>query len=69
MEEDLGCNAGLLTATIGCLVAAAPAQAQVVLFVNGDPITNFDIEQRGKLVQLTLHKTVGREELSTPIHI
>jgi len=62
-----GCSvikrAGLLTATIGCLVAAAPAQAQVVLFVNGDPITNFDIEQRGKLVQLTLHKTVGREEL------
>jgi peptidyl-prolyl cis-trans isomerase SurA len=56
-------RAGLLTATIGCLVAGAPAQAQVVLFVNGDPVTNFDIEQRGKLVQLTLHKTVGREEL------
>jgi peptidyl-prolyl cis-trans isomerase SurA len=56
-------RACLLTATIGCLAAAAPAQAQVVLFVNGDPVTNFDIEQRGKLVQLTLHKTVPRDEL------
>jgi peptidyl-prolyl cis-trans isomerase SurA len=56
-------QACVLAAAIGCLMAAAPAQAQVVLFVNGDPITNFDIEQRGKLVQLTLHKTVPREEL------
>jgi peptidyl-prolyl cis-trans isomerase SurA len=56
-------HACLLAATIGCLAAAAPAHAQVVLFVNGDPITNFDIEQRGKLVQLTLHKTVPRDEL------
>jgi peptidyl-prolyl cis-trans isomerase SurA len=56
-------RACLLAAAVGCLTAAAPAHAQVVLFVNGDPITNFDIEQRGKLVQLTLHKTVGREEL------
>jgi peptidyl-prolyl cis-trans isomerase SurA len=56
-------HACLLAATIGCLTAAAPAHAQVVLFVNGDPITNFDIEQRGKLVQLTLHKTVPRDEL------
>jgi peptidyl-prolyl cis-trans isomerase SurA len=56
-------HACLLAAAIGCLTAAAPARAQVVLFVNGDPITNFDIEQRGKLVQLTLHKTVSRDEL------
>ena len=56
-------RACLLAAAIGCLSVAAPAQAQVVLFVNGDPVTNFDIEQRGKLVQLTLHKTVSRDEL------
>jgi len=65
--DSSGCSvikrACLLAAAVGCLTAAAPAHAQVVLFVNGDPITNFDIEQRGKLVQLTLHKTVGREEL------
>jgi peptidyl-prolyl cis-trans isomerase SurA len=53
----------MLAAAIGWLAAATPAHAQVVLFVNGDPITNFDIEQRGKLVQLTLHKTVPRQEL------
>ena len=35
----------------------------MVLIVNGDPITALDIEQRGKLVQLTLHKTVSRQEL------
>jgi peptidyl-prolyl cis-trans isomerase SurA len=53
----------LLAALALLLAAAAPAQAQVVLFVNGDPITNLDIEQRAKLVQLTLHKTVPRQEL------
>ncbi len=53
----------MVAAAIGWLAAVGPAQAQVVLFVNGDPITNFDIEQRAKLVQLTLHKTVPREEL------
>ncbi len=62
-----GCSiikyACVLAAAIGWLAAVAPAHAQVVLFVNGDPITNFDIEQRGKLVQLTLHKTVPRQEL------
>jgi peptidyl-prolyl cis-trans isomerase SurA len=45
--------------------AAAPQSApgQVVLVVNGEPITNLDIEQRGKLVQLTLRRTAPREEL------
>ena len=31
--------------------------------MNGEPITNLDIEQRGKLVQLTLRRTAPREEL------
>ncbi len=52
-----------LAAVLASIGAAAPAHAQVVLIVNGDPITNFDIEQRGKLVQLTLHRTAPREEL------
>jgi peptidyl-prolyl cis-trans isomerase SurA len=45
--------------------AAAPplAPGQVVLIVNGEPITNLDIEQRGKLVQLTLRRTAPRQEL------
>jgi peptidyl-prolyl cis-trans isomerase SurA len=55
----------LLAATVGLALFAdaAPARAQVVLFVNGDPITSRDIEQRGKLVQLTLRRTAPREEL------
>jgi peptidyl-prolyl cis-trans isomerase SurA len=53
----------LLAALVAALAATAPASAQVVLIVNGDPITALDIEQRGKLVQLTLHKTVSRQEL------
>jgi peptidyl-prolyl cis-trans isomerase SurA len=53
----------LPAALVALLTAAAPAKAQVVLIVNGDPITALDIEQRGKLVQLTLHKTVSRQEL------
>ncbi len=53
----------VLAAVLASFGAAAPARAQVVLIVNGDPITNFDIEQRGKLVQLTLHRTAPRQEL------
>jgi peptidyl-prolyl cis-trans isomerase SurA len=53
----------LLGAVIAAFAAVAPAKAQVVLIVNGDPITALDIEQRAKLVQLTLHKTVSRQEL------
>jgi peptidyl-prolyl cis-trans isomerase SurA len=53
----------LLGAVIVAFAAVAPAKAQVVLIVNGDPITALDIEQRAKLVQLTLHKTVSRQEL------
>jgi peptidyl-prolyl cis-trans isomerase SurA len=56
-------NALVLVAAIGLMIAVAPAHAQVVLFVNGDPITNLDIEQRNKLVQLTLRRTAPRNEL------
>src|SRR5262249_7576605 len=43
--------------------AVAPARGQVVLFVNGAPITELDIAQRAKLIQLTLHKTAPRQEV------
>ena len=50
------------------LVAAAAAmtgqaRAQTVAIVNGDPITQFDIEQRSKLIQLSSHKTPTRNEV------
>ena len=40
-----------------------PHAQQVVVLVNGDPITAFDIEQRTKLIQLTTQKTPSRQEV------
>jgi len=49
---------------LGAAVAASGACAQqVVLIVNGEPITALDIEQRGKLMQLSTHKTPVRQEV------
>jgi peptidyl-prolyl cis-trans isomerase SurA len=42
----------------------APARAQnIVVMVNGEPITDFDIEQRSKLDQLTTQKTPARQDV------
>lgn len=49
---------GLLTAD------ASPLRAQTVaVMVNGEPITNFDIEQRTKLNVLTTRKQMARQEV------
>lgn len=57
----------LLLALAAALVLAglpAPSQAQnIVVMVNGDPITDYDIEQRSKLDQLTTQKTPSRQEV------
>jgi peptidyl-prolyl cis-trans isomerase SurA len=46
------------------LACAAPARAQtVVVMVNGEPITEYDIEQRTKLNFLTTHKPSPRNEV------
>jgi peptidyl-prolyl cis-trans isomerase SurA len=46
------------------LAAACPAAAQqVAAFVNGSPITSYDIDQRAKFMQLTMHKTPSRQEV------
>jgi peptidyl-prolyl cis-trans isomerase SurA len=46
------------------LAPIAGAQAQLVaVIVNGDPITNFDVEQRAKLIQVSTHKTPPRKEV------
>ena len=45
-------------------LTGAPARAQnIVVMVNGDPITDFDIDQRSKLDLLTTQKTPGRQEV------
>jgi peptidyl-prolyl cis-trans isomerase SurA len=45
-------------------VAGRRAEAQlVVVIVNGDPITSFDVEQRTKLMQASTHKAPARKEV------
>jgi peptidyl-prolyl cis-trans isomerase SurA len=54
----LGCTALIL---MGC---GSPLHAQTVaVMVNGEPITNFDIEQRGKLITLSTHKPTDRQQV------
>lgn len=55
----LGCAAVLVL-----MACAAPSHAQsVAVMVNGDPITNYDIEQRSKLDFLTTHKPADRQQV------
>jgi peptidyl-prolyl cis-trans isomerase SurA len=55
----LGFAAGLIL--IGC---GSPLHAQTVaVMVNGDPITNYDIDQRSKLNFLSTHKPQTRQEV------
>ncbi|WP_025035844.1 SurA N-terminal domain-containing protein [Bradyrhizobium sp. DOA9] len=45
-------------------VLPSPSRAQnIVVMVNGDPITDFDIEQRTKLDQLSTQKTPSRQQV------
>ena len=45
-------------------LGASPLPAQTVaVMVNGEPITNYDIEQRTKLNFLTTHKQPTRQEV------
>ena len=57
----------MIGAALAILAAAAmPARADaqtVVVVVNGDPVTNYDIEQRSKLAQLGTHKVPPRQEV------
>ena len=46
---------------MGC---GSPCIAQTVaVMVNGEPITNYDIEQRSKLIFLSTHKPPARQEV------
>jgi peptidyl-prolyl cis-trans isomerase SurA len=51
-------------ATLVLMGSGAPLHAQTVaVMVNGEPITNYDIEQRSKLIMLTTHKPPPRQEV------
>src|SRR5262245_6543098 len=55
-------TAALLAVGVSALGAAAHAQ-QIVVIVNGEPITALDIDQRSKLIQLSTHKAPTRQEV------
>src|SRR6266436_1261103 len=52
----------VLLSAVLIMTGAARAQ-QIVLVVNGEPITALDIEQRSKLNQLSTHKVPPRQEV------
>jgi peptidyl-prolyl cis-trans isomerase SurA len=55
-------GAALAILATAAMTARADAQT-VVVVVNGDPVTNYDIEQRSKLAQLGTHKVPPRQEV------
>jgi peptidyl-prolyl cis-trans isomerase SurA len=54
----LGCGAALIVTG-----SWSPVHAQVAVMVNGEPITNFDIEQRSKLMMLSTKKMPERQQV------
>jgi peptidyl-prolyl cis-trans isomerase SurA len=57
----------LMAATFLMFAAAIPATTagaqQIVVIVNGEPITALDVDQRSKLSQLSTHKVPPRQEV------
>jgi peptidyl-prolyl cis-trans isomerase SurA len=55
----------IMSCVVGVFLAcAAPARAQtVIVMVNGEPITEYDIDQRTKLNFLTTHKQSSRQDV------
>jgi len=55
-------------ATIFWPLCLSPAHSQTIaVMVNGEPITDFDIEQRSKLDFLTVHKQPARQDVLTEL--
>lgn len=55
----------VMAALIGVLLLAVPAVAraqQVVVLVDGQPITTLDVEQRAKFIQMSTNKPATRQE-------
>ena len=54
---------GAALAIAALTVMTPSAGAQTVVVVNGDPVTQFDVEQRAKLIQISTQKTPTRNEV------
>ncbi len=71
-ETSFSAQCGRLAAAAfaGALLLALPTAAtaqQVVAFVNGQPVTNLDIEHRAKFLQMTTKKVPSRKEVMDSI--
>jgi peptidyl-prolyl cis-trans isomerase SurA len=54
----------IATASLILLCCGSQLRAQsVAVLVNGEPITNYDVEQRSKLNELSTHKVPSRQEV------
>jgi peptidyl-prolyl cis-trans isomerase SurA len=56
-------SAAALLALAAAVAATGARAQQIVVIVNGEPITALDIDQRSKLVQLSTHKVPPRQEV------
>lgn len=57
---------GRMLAAVAALAITAPAPAAaqfIAAMVNGEPVTNYDIEQRTKLISIATHKNPPRKEV------
>ena len=67
MFDSLMAFRKLMAATFLMFAAAIPATSagaqQIVVIVNGEPITALDVDQRSKLSQLSTHKVPPRQEV------
>ena len=61
--SSLTTDTSLLIAALTFVVQPTPARAQVVVMVNGEPITDLDIQQRSRLIALTTHKSPSRKDV------
>jgi peptidyl-prolyl cis-trans isomerase SurA len=59
--------AAAFAATLLLALPTAATAQQVVAFVNGQPITNLDIEHRAKFLQMTTKKVPSRKEVMDSI--
>jgi peptidyl-prolyl cis-trans isomerase SurA len=58
------CRALAAATLVAAAAAVSPARAQtVVAFVNGEPITALDVEQRAKLIELQTHQPPVRQKV------
>jgi peptidyl-prolyl cis-trans isomerase SurA len=54
--------AAVVAATVFAFVSIAGAQEEVVVLVDGEPITSLDLQQRTKFMEMSTHKTPTRQE-------